>query len=104
MCETRPRQRAGVTRCVTGDCGQVYEDVTLYAEQKLNRADMEIQATRDAIEAAPNDAEQERKKIVNSILRNQEDMRIRRKMINDLRVLAGLPANEEFLDAENAEV
>lgn len=72
--------------------------------QKLNLADNEIAKTRAAIEAAPADAEHERHKLVQTILRNQEDLRIRRKQINDLRALAGLSGNTEYEDAENAKV
>jgi len=72
--------------------------------QRMNLADSEIANLRAAIEAAPKDAEQEKAKSVNTIQRNQEDLRLRRKVINDLRSLAGLSPNEEFMDAETAEV
>lgn len=72
--------------------------------QRLNAADIEIAKTRSAIEAVPADAAQHRAQIVGSIQRNQEDMRIRRKRINELRAMAGLPENDDFMDAENAKV
>lgn len=72
--------------------------------QRLNAMDLEIANARAAVEAAPKDAEQERAKLIASIQRNQEDLRIRRKQINDLRQLAGLSPNTEFTDAETAEV
>ena len=71
---------------------------------RLATMNADIQKVRDAIEAAPNDAGQEREKLVNSILRYQEDLRIKRKQINDLRGLAGMSPNTEFEDAENAKV
>ena len=72
--------------------------------QKLNAADIEIAKTKAAIEAAPADAAQQRHQLVQTILRNQEDLRLRRKQINDLRGLAGLNLNTEYEDAENAKV
>lgn len=75
-----------------------------YDLQRMNLADTEIANLMAAIEAAPKDAEQEKAKAVNTIQRNQEDLRLRRKVINDLRSLAGLSANEDFMDAETAEV
>lgn len=72
--------------------------------QRLNLADNEIAKTRAAIEAAPADAAQQRHQLVQTILRNQEDLRLRRKQINDLRGLAGLGLNTEYEDAENAKV
>lgn len=75
-----------------------------FVAANLTRMDADIQKTLDAIEAAPKDAEQEKGKIVASIQRNQEDLRLRRKQVNDLRLLAGLLANTEFEDAENAKV
>ena len=72
--------------------------------QRINLADAEINKLVAAIEAAPKDAAQERAKSVDTIQRHQEDLRLRRKQINDLRHLAGLPANDEFMDAETAKV
>ncbi len=72
--------------------------------QKINLADAEIAKTRAALTAAPADAEQHRKQLVGSIQRNQEDMRLRRKHINELRSIAGLPPNDDFMDAETAQV
>lgn len=72
--------------------------------QKLNAMDQDITNAKAAVDAAPKDAEQERAKLIASIQRNQEDLRIRRKQINDLRHLAGLSPNTEFTDAETAEV
>jgi hypothetical protein len=72
--------------------------------QKLNLADSEIGKTRAALEAAPADAAQHRAQLVGSIQRNQEDMRIRRKRINELRGIAGLPPNDDFIDAEMTQV
>ena len=72
--------------------------------QRLNVADSEIGKTRAAIEAAPADAAQQRHQLVQTIQRNQEDLRLRRKQINDLRGLAGLGTNTEYEDAENAKV
>lgn len=73
-------------------------------KQRLSVMDMEIQKVRDAVLASPNDAVQEREKLVNTIRRYQEDMRIKRVQINDLRRLAGLNANTEFEDVENEKV
>lgn len=73
-------------------------------QQRLNAADIEIQKTKDAIEAAPADAAQHRATLIQNVLRHQEDIRIRRLKINDLRALAGLPLNREYEDAENAKV
>lgn len=75
-----------------------------FVRANLSRMDADIQKTVDAIEAAPKDAEQEKGKIVGSIQRNQEDLRQRRKQINDLRHLAGLEPTTEFEDAESAKV
>ena len=72
--------------------------------QRMNLADAEIAKLEAAIEAAPKDADQERAKSVATIQRHQEDLRIRRRQINDLRQLAGLPAYEEYMDAETAKV
>lgn len=72
--------------------------------QKLNLADADIRKTKEAIEAAPRDAEQERAKIVGGVQRGQEDLRLRRRQINDLRKLAGLDPTTEFEDVENAKV
>lgn len=71
---------------------------------RLATMDADIQKVRDAIAAAPKDADQEREKLVNTIKRHQEDLRLRRKVINDTRGLAGLSPNTEFEDAENAKV
>jgi hypothetical protein len=73
-------------------------------KQRLAVMDADIQKVKDAIEAAPKDAAQEREKLVNTIRRHQEDLRLRRKVINDLRGLAGLSPNIEFEDAENEKV
>lgn len=75
-----------------------------HVQSKFGAMDAEIQKTKDALDAAPKDAEQERAKLKNTIARNQEDLRIRRQHINDLRRLAGLSENTEFMDAEIAKV
>lgn len=72
--------------------------------QKLNAADIEIKKTMDAIVAAPADAAQHRATLVQNVQRHQEDLRVRRLKINDLRLLAGLAPNTEYEDAENAKV
>lgn len=72
--------------------------------QKLNVMDADIQKTRDAIVAAPADAAQHRATLVQNVQRHQEDLRVRRLKINDLRLLAGLAPNTEYEDAENAKV
>lgn len=70
--------------------------------QRLNVMDADIQKTKDAIAAAPQDAAQHRATLAQNVLRHQEDLRVRRLKINDLRKLAGLDPNQEYLDAETA--
>lgn len=72
--------------------------------QKLNAAEAEKNKLVAALEAAPRDAEQERMKLVASIQRYQEDLAARRSKINDMRQMAGLNANEDFMDEQTAKV
>ena len=96
-------------KVMPADIEEKYQRLVDESSGALEQADaMQRQSTAHqrmaAIEAAPKDAAQERAKSVDTILRHQEDLRLRRKQINDLRHLAGLPANDEFMDAETAKV
>lgn len=71
---------------------------------RLTAVQSEIDKLKMALEAAPRDAAQEREKLVNSILRYQEDMVQRRKQVNDLRRAAGLDPNEDFMAEQTEKV
>lgn len=75
-----------------------------HLNSQLKAIDAEIARAKQALEAAPKDAAQERGKLVNNIQRYQEDLGVRRAAIDGMRKIAGLEPNTEFLDEQNLEV
>lgn len=73
-------------------------------EGRLRNMDAEIQKKRDKIAALPNDIAQHRSETVQNVLKYQADLKKRRAHINDLRRLAGLGVNTDFIAEETAEV
>ena len=75
-----------------------------HLRQKLAAMDAEIKKTEEAILALPNDLAQTKQTTFQTIYKYQDDLKKRRKAINDLRRQAGLEPNILFMDEQEAKV